>query len=554
MAALALFLPLLAIAASAAPHASDPPIPPATDVLRDLAAGRLAAHIQFLGQDSLRGRAPGTPGGEAAAAYIAARLREFGLEPAGPQGSWYQQVPIHASEPRPDTRLLIQGPRNSVTMALGHDYLLYTTGAATFIPEPVPMLFVGYGIVAPEYDYDDYHNVDVRGAVAVFLSGEPVSNDPAWFEGTRPTPHSFPDAKQRQALARGARGSILIPSPRDAGRYRWSDLRTEFAFAHRSLPYGAARNLAIMANPRSTEFLFQRSGQTWRDVCRSDSAGHLESFPLRTRLSFQGVYRERDYTAPNVVGMLRGSDPLLREQWVVLCAHYDGLGVGPAARGDSIYNGVIDNASGTAALLEIARAMEAHPRRAARSVLFLFTTGEESGQLGARYYCDQPIAPLHRTVACLNIDGLAFLDTFDDVVGVGAETSTLDEILARVAADLRLELSAIPEIFSGNHEVVRGDHYAFASAGVPALLVQEGLAYRNLSAEEGLRRLLRWGQDVYHTPYDDLTQPMRVDAAFQHLQLLAAFADTLARTPVVPQWRPGSPFAAARLRTLRDEK
>ncbi len=554
MAALALALPLLVVTASPVTRAADLPIPPATEVLRDLAAGRLAAHIQFLGQDSLRGRAPGTPGGEAAAAYIAARLREFGLEPAGPRGSWYQQVPIHASEPLPGTQLRLERLPSGVELALGHDYLLYTTGAATFIAEPAPMVFVGYGIVAPEYDYDDYHEVDVRGAVVVFLSGEPVSTDTAWFEGDRSTPHSFPDAKQRQALARGARGSILIPSPRDAGPYRWSDLRTEFAFPHRSLVYGASRHLAVVINPRTTEFLFHRSGRTWRDVCRSDSAGRMESFPLRTRLSFRGSYRERDYTSPNVVAMLRGSDPLLREQWIVLCAHYDGLGVGPAARGDSIYNGVIDNAAGTAALLEIARAMEAHPRRAPRSVLFLFTTGEESGQLGARFYCDHPVAPLHRTIACLNIDGLAFLDLFDDIVGVGAANSTLDDILANVAADLELRVSPIPAIFEGDDEIVRGDQYAFASAGVPSLLVQEGLAYRHLPPDEGLRQLIRWGREVYHTPFDDLAQPISVDAAFQHLQLLAALADTLSRTFVVPQWRPGSPHAAARLRTLAEER
>lgn len=541
-------------AASDRPTTLDSPIPPATDVLRDLAASRLAAHIQFLGHDSLRGRAPGTPGGQAAAEYIAARLREYGIDPAGPHGSWFQPVPIHAGRPSPGTRLRIQGPRRSVTLALGDDYLLYTTGAATLIPSPVPMVFAGYGISAPEYDYDDYHDIDVRGAVAVFLSGEPPSADSAYFDGDHLTAHALPETKQRQALAHGARGSLLIPSPRETAGPQWSGLQAEFSFPHRALPYGAAKNLAAVLHPRAAEFLFHHARRSFREIMHADSCGRMESFPLHPRLCFHGSFQEEDLTAPNVVGQLRGSDPLLREQWIVLSAHYDGLGTGRPVRGDSIYNGVIDNASGVAALLEVARAMEAHPRRAPRSVLFLFTTGEESGLLGARYYCDHPLAPLHRTAAHLNFDGLAFLDMFDDVTGVGAGESTLEEILQRVAAGLGLAVSPIPALFSGHDEILRGDHYAFASAGIPSLLVQEGTAYRNIGSDEGLRRLVAWGRETYHTPFDDLAQPIRVEAAFQHLQLLAALSDTLARTLIVPQWKPGSPFAAARLRTLAEER
>jgi Zn-dependent M28 family amino/carboxypeptidase len=530
------FFPDPAIAEYPAPVASGAPMSPRLDDC--LIAGRLSAHMQYLGSDSLRGRAPGTAGGAAAAAYIAARLAAFGVEPAGSDGSWYQQVPMHGGTPLPGTRLRIEVGRsgsasrgtNEITLRLGEDYVV----------------FVGYGIVAPEYDYDDYRAVEVREAVVAYLEGEPESSDPSFFAGDRRTVHAFAETKRREALARGVRGSILLHPPADA--VAWSDLQRDYGFEHRTLAYDISRNLTLVLNATAGASLFHGADHSLDEVGAMKAAGTVRSFPLATRLSFRGRFRERDFTAPNVAGVVRGSDPLLRDEWVLLSAHYDGLGVGPPVRGDSIYNGVVDNASGTAALLEIARAFAAEPSRLRRSVILLFTTGEESGLLGALYYCDHPLVPLHRTVADLNLDGLAFLDLFDDVVPVGSEEMDLGGLLGAVAVGQGLNVSRIPALFSLPDEFLRGDHYAFAVQGVPSFLVQEGISYRHLDPVDAAQRLLAWGRETYHSPFDDLSQPIRLEASCQHLALLAALAESLACTSEPPQWRPGSPFAGARLR------
>lgn len=517
-------------------------------------AERLGAHLQYLGSDSLAGRAPGTPGGAAAAAYIAARLTEFGLEPAGPHASWHQPVPFHGGRPLSGAHLRIEttAPEGGsvdppeTTLVLGRDYLLGATGAGTSIARPASVVFAGYGIVAPEYDYDDYRAVDVRGAVAAYLEGEPESGDASYFDGPQRTVHAYAETKRRQALARGARGSILLLPP--AAMATWNDLQREYAFEHRTLAYDVTRNLTLVMNPAAAPLLFHDAEQTFEEVCALAAEGKVRSFPLPSRLSFRGRFRERDFTAPNVAGMLRGNDPLLREEWVLLSAHYDGLGVGPAVRGDSVYNGVIDNASGTAALLEIAHDLSVRRARLRRSLLFLFTTGEESGLLGARYYCDHPLVPLHRTVANLNLDGLAFLDRFDDVVPVGAEELDLRGLLDRTAAAMNLGVGRVPALFSLRDQLLRGDHYAFAVNGIPSFLVQEGISYRGLDSGEAIQSLLAWGREVYHSPFDDLRQPIRLEASCLHLELLAALAESLACTLDPPRWMPGAAFEGARLR------
>ena len=523
-----------------------------------LRSGRLAAHLQFLGSDSLRGRAPGTTGGNTAANYIAERLREFGLDPGGSDGSWFQPVPIHGGLPLPGTRLRIAFPKEGdrrgaeLELRLGEDYLLGSIGAGTSIARPAPVVFVGYGIVAPEYDYDDYRLLDVRNAVVVYLDGEPASFDPSYFAGPEETPHALPDTKQRQALARGARGSILIR--RTGSPEEWSQIQREYGFEHRTLAYDLSRQLNVVLHEAVADSLLRDSGRSFAEILEMDRAGTMRSFPLRIQASFRGKFRERDYTSPNVIGFLRGSDPIRREEWVLLSAHYDGLGVGLAVDGDSIYNGVVDNASGTAALLEIARALAAGRERLQRSVAFVFTTGEESGLLGATYYCDHPRVPLHRTVANLNVDGLAFLDRFEDVVPLTGERLDLKGLLDGVAGARGLTISPVPPVFSQREEFLRGDHYAFALAGVPAFMVQEGSAYRSLGSGEGLLRLMQWGSEIYHTPMDDLDQPLRLEAACQHVELLTALAEALAGVAVPPGWAPDSPHAGARLRTLAEER
>jgi hypothetical protein len=507
-----------------------------------------------LAADSMEGRGTGTPGGERAARYIASQLEEFGLEPLGEDGTWFQDVPLHGSVPLEVTRFHLNLPGAAVDLDLGRDYLLYTTGAKTLIPMPVPLVFVGYGIVAPEYDYNDYHNLDVEGSIVVFLTGEPASSEETYFDGPFETVHAYPEMKQRVALSRGALGSVLIPSEVDYPNRPWSEWSAMFLFEHVTLPYDVPRRLDMLINPEAAELLFRGSGYSLAEVFAMAADGEVRSFPLSAEASFQGRFQERDFVSPNVIGVLRGSDPLLWESYVILSAHYDHLGIGAPVEGDSIHNGFVDNALGCAAVLEIARTLSDQGAPPLRSIIFLFTTAEEVGLLGSRHYTANPRVPLHKTIANVNVQGLAILDTFDEIIGVGSEYSTIGEAVRSVAAGAGLRVGAIPPALRPHESFARSDQLAFALAGIPATLLVEGLKYRNHSSEEGLQAFIRWGEERYHTPFDDADQPVDRNAVAQHFDVVRSLVVELANTFRPPQWHRGVPYVNARLRSIAEER
>jgi Zn-dependent M28 family amino/carboxypeptidase len=282
-------------------------------------------------------------------------------------------------------------------------------------------------------------------------------------------------------------------------------------------------------------------------VHRMERDHTLRSFSLAAKIRFRGEFRERDFFGSNVVALLPGGDRKLSRTYVLVSAHYDHLGVGPPEEGDSIYNGVIDNAIGVAGALEMARVLAARPEPPGRSIVFFFPTAEEEGLLGSLYYLDHPLAPVHRTVANVNVDGLAHVDTFADVVGIGAGRSTLGDTLERVAARRGLEVSDVPA-GARAHPFTFSDQAAFAEVGVPALLVNEGLRWSHHTAEEARARYAEWGRTRYHRPSDDLSQPLNYEASRQHVELLVDLVLEIANDPEPPRWHPGSPGALAQLR------
>jgi hypothetical protein len=462
--------------------------------------------------------------------------------------------PVHGGMPLKDSRLLLHTPEGEEELRLWDDYLLYKTGAQTFIPRPVRMVFVGYGIIAPEYDYNDYQNIDVTDAIVVYLSGEPFSDDKEYFEGRGSTIYSIPEMKQRIAFSRGARGSIMLPLPRVDRGYTWSDWKRIFSFEDVTLPITVPSHLSALMPLDRAARLFDGAGYSLAEVLEMDERNRIRSFPLQMRLSFAGNFHERDFLTANVLGMLPGSDPLLQDSWVIVSAHYDHLGIGPRMQGDSIYNGFVDNALGCAALLEFARVFSRDAWRPKRSILFLFTAAEEKGLLGARYYCAHPVVPLYKTIANLNVDGLAMLDEFNDIIGVGSEYSTLRMHLQRLAGELGLDVSSLPPDFTMLEAFAASDQISFAQAGIPSILVMEGSAYRRLGRGEGYRRFLAWGRERYHTPFDDAGQPVHRAALLQHTRILTAYLAGLANTYEPPQWLRGSRYINARLQSLAEER
>lgn len=522
--------------------------------MEEVSTERIWSHTEYLGSDRLMGRATGTAGADTAAGYLAKQLRRLKLRPGARDGSYLQRVPLHGSQALSECLFQVSVADTTYDLDLFDDYLLYDTGDYTIVPQPAPLVFVGYGIVAPEYDYNDYQDVRVDGSIVVFLSGEPYSEEPDYFRGVQPTVHSIPELKQRQALSRGAAGSIMIPSYREHRGRTWTEWQDIFAFEHVTLLYVEPSNMTMLVNPERAPVFFRGAAYSLGDVYEMDLNYEMRSFPLEAQIRFVGRFQEREFISSNVIGVLPGSDPVLREEYVIVSAHYDHLGVGPPVRADSIYNGVADNALGCAGVLEIARGIAAMPEPPRRSLVFLFVTGEEKGMLGSRYYLDHPAIPLHRTMAAVNVDGLAIVDTFRDVIGVGADLSTLGELLQSVAGELDLSVSQIPLVFQGLDPFALSDQFAFAQAGIPAILLMEGIQFENLPSETGIEIFVSWGRSRYHTPFDDLEQPINHDAVRQHVQVLLAYVGALADTYRPAQWLTRSRYNTARLRSIVENR
>ncbi|MBN8704314.1 MAG: M28 family peptidase [Bacteroidetes bacterium] len=515
--------------------------------------GRIQNLIAVLGHDSLQGRGTGTLGGVKAANYLAAQFNLAGIEPAGDEGSWFQNIPLHGSKPLPNSRLILELPDENRILILGQDYLLYKTGAQTFIPKPVQMVFAGYGINAPQFDYNDYQDIDVSGKIVVILNGEPRSDDPSWFNGKLPTVYSSAEAKQRQAIALGATGCILIPNPDD--QYRaWSYWVKEFSFETVTQAFAPAGNLSLLLNPKQAHDLFSGSGFTFQDVLEMDKYNAVRSFQLLTRLSFSGEFKQRDFMAANVIGKIEGSDPVLSEQAVLVSAHYDHLGIGPKVMGDSIYNGVFDNAMGVAVTLEMARILNLPENKPKRTIIFILTTGEEKGLLGSQYHTIHPVFPLYKTTANINIDGISAFDEFSDVIGVGSELSDLGQILEKVLENMKLELSGTPASQIGTESFYRSDHFAFASAGIPSLSLFEGTHYLNLNEAEAEQIKFSWDQTIYHSPFDDLSQPVNWQAVLQHSNLIYKMIKETADYEGDIEWNSQASYRNIRLQTIAEKR
>ena len=510
-------------------------------------------HAEFLASDSLGGRATGSPGEQIAADYLAECFRQYNLEPVGDNGTFYQKIQLHGSTPSPQSELLLYKDNDTTHLNLNSDYLLFKYGAQTLVPQPVELVFVGYGIVAPEFDYNDYLTLDVHDKIVVYLAGEPYSSDPFYFAGTEPTIYAYPEAKERTAISRGARGSILLPNPNNSQYREWQHYVNSYAFEDITLAYAPMSHLSLIINPDKADILFQGSGVSLADIYTMDQENTIKSFPLQLKLSFKGQFTQRDFISHNVLAMLYGNDPEYKHSYIIVTAHYDHLGIGTPVLGDSIYNGFGDNALGCAGALELAR-MLAQTRVCKRSVLFLMDTGEEKGLLGSTFYIDHPVVPLHQTIANINIDGLAMFDEFNDIVGVGYDLSDLDKILHDVAEKMDLRISPIPSQFLRSESFARSDQISFAKAGIPAILIMDGLNYKHLSLIQGLQMHLNWMSQTYHSPFDDKDQTLNYDATVQHCRVLYNVIVDLANASKEIHWKPGSPYINARLQTIAEKR
>jgi Zn-dependent M28 family amino/carboxypeptidase len=506
--------------------------------LEAITPGGIEAHLRFLSSDLLEGRAPGTRGAELAAAYIATQFELAGLRPAVGDSSYYQPIPLVVR--RPEARLRFRAPGGAeLSPSYGRDFVGWSTDTLEVSEVETELVFVGYGISAPERGWDDYEGADVTGKMLLVLVNDPGQKVPGRFRGDTLTYYGRWTYKLEEAVRRGAAGVILIHTPETAG-YGWNVVRSSASGARISLEPGPGyRGLGVVAWLR-WEVAEQVVSMGSLDFAALLELANSETFrPIATGVVVRATVRNEAYsfTDFNVAGLLPGSDPQRSREVIVYSSHYDHLGIGEPAGSDSIYNGAYDNASGTALLLSLVEAFARLPRRPARSILFLAVTAQEPGMLGSKYYVSHPLFPLERTVAAVNIDGANVWGLTDDIVVMGVPGSGLEPVVARAAKAerLRLESDRAPE----RGYLYRSDHFSFLRARVPAVHIGHGLDFIGRMPGWGEQLLERFTAERYHQPSDEFRDDFDFSGAVQQARVAFRVGLGLANAPERPAWPGG---------------
>jgi Zn-dependent M28 family amino/carboxypeptidase len=519
---------------------------------RTVRESRMRADIRFLSSDLLEGRGPGTRGDQLARAYLASRFEAIGLEAAAPGGGWEQGFDLVGVTATCPDLLRVSGGASSVDLRLGEDYIASSgLQAAEARVDDAEIVFVGYGIVAPEYGWDDYKGADLRGKVLLFMNNDP-ENDPQLFAGKTRLYYGRWDYKYEMAAKLGAAGAFIIHTDHSAG-YGWKVVQSSWTGEQLSLPATGGPTLAVKA--WATEDASRRIARlAGRDLDALRAAAERREFrpvPLGVWMSLRLKNEVERRRTANVIGRLAGRDPVLAREAVVYTAHHDHLGSKPGPSGDPvIYNGALDNASGLAAMLAIAEAFSSLSERPRRSILFAAVAGEEQGLLGSEYLARHPPVPPGRLAADINIDGINIWGRTRDVAVIGLGKSTLDDWIRAIAETQGR--TVVPEAFPDKGAYYRSDHLSFARIGVPAAYVDAGTDVVGRPPGWGRAQQEAWEAAHYHQPSDDLTGEWDFAGAVQDAQLLFHLGAKVADAPLKPTWRPGDEFEAARKKTLAE--
>jgi Peptidase family M28/PA domain len=512
---------------------------------------RMRADVRFLSSDLLEGRAPGTRGDRLARAYVASRFEAIGLDP-GVLGAWEQPVElVGATAKPPDTVRLTRGSESAV-LRQREDFIAWSGRHASEVAiKGAEIVFVGYGIVAPEHGWDDYKGADLRDKVLLYMNNDP-ERDQALFAGKRRLYYGRWDYKYQMAAERGAAGAIVIHTDASAG-YGWSVVQNSWSGEVLSLPQSGEASLALKA--WATEDACRRiarlAGQDL-DVLRA-RAETREFRPVPLGVSLDVVLRNEIVRrqSANVIGRLPGRDAVLAKQAVLYTAHHDHYGIKASASGEpAVYNGALDNAAGVATMLAVAEAFAALPERPRRTILFASVTGEEQGLLGSQHLARHlPLAP-GLVAANVNIDGASIWGRTKDVPVIGLGKSSLDDWI-RAIAEMQGR-TVVPEAFPDKGSYYRSDHLSFARLGVPAAYVDAGTEVLGRPAGWGRHQQQAWEDAHYHQPSDDLTPDWNFEGAVEDAQLLFLLGTKVADAPRAPEWRPGDEFEAARKKALAE--
>lgn len=506
----------------------------------------IRAHVRFLSDDLLEGRAPGTRGGELAAKYLATRLETLGLAPGGPDGSYFQDVPLVGVETdfSASEAVIVAGERE-FPLAWRDEFVGTDLTLASESAVDGEMVFVGYGITDANQGWDDYGDLDVRGKILLMCVNDPPSDDPAFFGGKGLTYSGRWTYKYEEATRRGAAGAVLIHRDDLAG-YGWDVVRNSWG---REKPYVDERGngehrlslAAWISEARIAEILAARGLDLGRLI---DAAGERGFSPMPLGMRLRATLRSeiRPLETANVLGLLEGGER--KDEVVVYTAHYDHLGATSEMQGDFVYNGSIDNASGCGAVLEVARMFRSMAKPPARSILFLFVTAEEGGLRGSEYWVSNPTVPLAKVAANVNLDSTVVVGEPLEYEPLGYDRSTLQEPMERVARAFEVDL--LPDSRPEQGIFYRSDHFSFAQAGIPAVYLKHGQRFADRPEGWGAAAAEEYRRDRYHRVTDEFDPSWDFLGTLKTARIAFALGAIVAEDEELPAYRPGDEFDRAR--------
>ncbi len=503
---------------------------------------RLRQYTRFLASDLLEGRGVGARGGDLATEYLATEFALAGAKPAGENGTYFQRVPLVGVETQPDARLSAAAGSKTVDFRWLDGFVGLSGRQTPDTQFQAEAVFVGHGIAAPEWKWDDFKGVDVKGKALVLFTNEPTSTDPNFFGGRALTYYGRWSYKYEEAVRRGAAAVIIIHTDPTAG-YGWEVVRNSWA---REDPYvrlaPGEYSLAFegWVTREAGERLLALSGHTVDELLAASERRDFRPIPLGVQIRGSMPAKVRELDTRNVAAIIPGSDPKLKNEVVIFTAHWDHLGIGTPVNGDAIYNGAIDNATGCAVLLELARVWAAQPQKPKRSALFLAVTAEEGGLRGSEYYATHPLYPLSQTAIDLNFDALYPWGRALDVVLDGAERTDAMPLAQQIAKRMSLSISPDDQPEQGHY--FRSDHFSFAHVGVPSFTIGHATAFAGKPAGWGAQAFQDYNSKRYHQPSDEYQADWDFTAVQQAAQFGLLLGRDIANQEKLPDWRPGDQF------------
>ena len=497
---------------------------------------------RYLASDLLEGRGVGTRGGQLATEYIANQLALSGVKPAGVDGSYYQPVPLVGIETAQGTTMSAASRGSSAEFKPGADFVGSSQLQRPEVEFAGDVVFVGHGITAPEYGWDDYKGVDVTGKVVLVFTNEPPSTDPKFFAGRALTYYGRWTYKYEEALRHGARACLIIHTTPTAS-YGWDVV--QHSWGHES-PFvriePGAKALAFQGwiSGEAGEKLLGLAGKHVEELLDASEKPGFRAIDLGIRMQMRVQSKIRSLETRNVAGLVAGSDPRLKDEVVIYSAHWDHFGIGEPVNGDAIYNGAIDNATGCAIVLELARIWASLPQKPRRSALFLFVTAEEAGLKGSEYYGAHPLVPVARTAIDLNYDALYPFGRAADVVITGAERTTVYPMAQQIAKRLNLAIAEDSQPEAGHY--FRSDHFSLSKAGVPAFSIGHATEFAGKPAGFGRQAYEEYNSKHYHRPSDEFQESWDFTALGQAAEYGFLLGKDIANQDRLPDWKPGEQF------------